>query len=243
MNRFYCRSSDVQADRINIFDADQLHHLKDVLRFKPGEAAEIFDDLGNEYSVKLWTISAKSAEFRVLEKKPGKNHRKTRIVVACAIPKKSRIDDIVDKLTQLGVDRIIPLMSERVIVKMDKAKALERQKRWASIAMSASKQSQRNSVAQVDKLTDFTELISKSGEFDLKLIPNLIGKRKPLKDVLAGSKPQSVLVLIGPEGDFTVGEISRAMQSGFIPVSFGGQVLRVETACLFIASVLTYEFT
>jgi 16S rRNA (uracil1498-N3)-methyltransferase len=242
MNRFYCVSSDVAGDRIIISDAGQLHHLKDVLRFKAGEKAAIFDDKGNDYSVKLKAISEKQAEFLILEKKNNSNGSETRITIACAIPKRSKIDDIIDKLTQLGVDRIIPLMTERVIVRIDQAKALQLGKRWGKIALSASKQSQRSSVPAVDPVTGFSELIAKAEEFDLKLIPNLAGDRKRLKDVLAAAKPRSALVLIGPEGDFSNEEICAAMQAGFIPVTFGNSVLRVETACLYIASILNYEY-
>lgn len=241
MNRFYCNSSDAQRDKIIISDSSQLHHLKDVLRFKAGDAAVIFDNKGNEYSVELEKISEKQAEFRVKEKKSGGNSDQTRVSIACAIPKKSKIDDIIDKLTQLGADRIVPLITKRVIVKMDKAKELQRQKRWEKIALSASKQSQRNTVPLVDPVTDFGQLIRRSQEFDLKLIPNLRGGRKTLKEVLAGKKPKSVLVLIGPEGDFTPEETADAIKAGFVPITFGDFVFRVETACLYIASVLNYE--
>jgi 16S rRNA (uracil1498-N3)-methyltransferase len=241
MNRFYCRSSDVQGNKVVISDLKELHHLKDVLRFKPGEKAIIFDDKGNEYSVKLRDFSAAAAEFLVLERRMNSDAPKTRIAIACAIPKKSKIDDIIDKLTQMGVDQIIPLVTERVIVKLDEDKGLKRHKRWVNIALTASKQSQRSSVPAVDPVTTFRELIDRSKKFDLKLIPNLLGKRKTLKEVLVNAKPETVLILIGPEGDFTEKEISLAIQAGFIPVTFGDQVFRVETACLYIASVLNYE--
>ncbi len=241
MNRFFCRFSDVQGNKIIISDLNELHHLKDVLRFKSGEKAAIFDDIGNDYSAKLENISATTAEFLVLEKKSRPDAPKIWIAIACAIPKKSKIDDIIDKFTQLGVDRIIPLISERVIVKLDEDKGLKRHKRWVNIALTASKQSQRSSVPVVDPVTPFKELIDRSKEFDLKLIPNLLGERKALKEVFGKAKPKKVLILIGPEGDFTVKEIAAAIQAGFIPVTFGDQVFRVETACLYIASVLNYE--
>ncbi|MFH0828442.1 MAG: RsmE family RNA methyltransferase [Candidatus Omnitrophota bacterium] len=241
MNRFYCSISDVRGEKIIICDPGQVHHIKDVLRFEAGEKAMIFDNLGNVYAARLVNISEKQAEFRVVEKKLKADFKKVMIAVACAIPKKDKIDDIIDKLTQLGVDRIIPLISERVIVKMDKAKQAQRWKRWEKIALSASKQSQRNSVPIVEPVTDFAELIGRVGEFDLKLIPNLLGERKTLKGCLSGKKPESVLVLIGPEGDFTSEEINFAVKAGFIPVTFGDFVFRVETAAVYIASILQYE--
>jgi 16S rRNA (uracil1498-N3)-methyltransferase len=242
MHRFYCRFSDLQDKKIVISDFNQLHHLKNVLRFKTGDKAVVFDDRGNEYSVRLNNLSEKEAEFGIDGKRSQDSDLgKVRITIACAIPKKSKIDDIIDRLTQLGVDRIIPVLTERVIVKMDKEKEIQRKKRWEKIALSASKQSQRNTIAVVDQVTDFAELISLSEEFDLKLIPNLNGTRKTLKSVLSGVKAQNVLVLIGPEGDFTPQEIALATKSGFVPVTFGDLVFRVETACLYIASILNYE--
>jgi 16S rRNA (uracil1498-N3)-methyltransferase len=241
MNRVFCKNCDIRSGKIIISDPSQLHHLKNVLRFKPGEPAEVFDDKGNEYSVKLDNISEKHAEFVVQEIKSKLKSSKVQIAVACAIPKKSKIDDIIDRLTQLGVDRIIPLMTARVIVKMDKAKESARQGRWAKIALAASKQSQRNTVTAIDPVTDFVELIKRSKEFDLKLIPTLAGGRRSIKSVLTAATVKSVLVLIGPEGDFTPEEVALAERSGFVPVTFGDLVFRVETACLYIASVLNYE--
>ena len=241
MNRFYCSVSDVRQDKIIISDSGQVHHIKDVLRFEIGEKAAIFDNEGNVYTARLENISEKKAEFRVEAKKLKVDSKRAVITVACAIPKKDKIDDIIDKLTQLGVDRIIPLISERVIVRMDKAKEVQRWKRWEKIALSACKQSQRDSVPVVEPVTDFAELTGRSREFDLKLIPNLLGERKSLKECLSGKKVGSVLALIGPEGDFTPEEINSAVKSGFIPVSFGDLVFRVETAAVYIASILQYE--
>ena len=242
MHRFYCRFSDLQDKKIIISDFNQLHHLKNVLRFKTGDRAVVFDDRGNEYSVRLNNLSEKEAEFGIdVKKSQAADPRKIRITIACAIPKKSKIDDIIDRLTQLGVDRIIPLVTQRVIVKMDKAKMLQRQKRWEDIVLSACKQSQRNTVTVIDPVTDIGELIKHSEKFDLKLIPNLTGNRRSLKSVFSGATVKSVLVLIGPEGDFTPQEIALASKSGFVPVTFGDLVFRVETACLYIASVLNYE--
>jgi len=242
MNRLYCDSSDVCGRKLVISDSNQVHHLKDVLRCKPGAMAVVFDNNGSEYSAQLEDISEKQAEFKILEIKSRVDARQIQIAIACAIPKKSKMDDIIDKVTQLGADMIIPLITERVIVKMDKAKEFERWKRWEKIALSASKQSQRNSVSIVEPVTDFKKLIARAQEFDLKLIPNLGGERKSIKKVLSGKKPKSALVLIGPEGDFAPEEIKSALKAGFIPVTFGDFVFRVETAAVYITSILQYEF-
>jgi 16S rRNA (uracil1498-N3)-methyltransferase len=245
MNRFYCSSADVSADSITIRDKEQVHHIKDVIRLKEGERVIVFDDHANEFDCVIGKITLTQVVFAVKNRVAADNAPNSRpvITIACAIPKHSKIDDIIDKLTQLGVDRVIPLMTERVIVRLDKEKKSNRLERWQKIALAASKQSQRNKVPVVDEVTDVKDLIASAQGFDLKLIPTLPGERKALKEVLFENKPGNILVLIGPEGDFTPKETSLALKAGFIPVTFGDFVFRVETAALFICSILNYEYS
>jgi len=168
--------------------------------------------------------------------------KKAKITIACAIPKKSKMEDIIDKLTQLGVDRIIPIKTAHTVVKLDSYKEAMRHKRWEKVAQSASEQSQRNDLALIDQIRDIKEVILNSKEFDLKLIPTLIGKRKSLREISLNSKYKNILVLIGPEGDFTEAEVQLAIKAGFIPVTLGDLVLRVETAAVAVASYITLGF-
>lgn len=242
MNRFYCSAKNVSGGRIVIGDREQAHHIRDVIRLEPGEPAVVFDDNGSEYDCTLEEILQDKIVFSV-RKIMDRRNSGVHIAVACAIPKHSRIDDIIDKLTQLGVDRIIPLMTERVIVRMDRDKESGRLQRWSKIAAAASKQSHRNSIPLVDGVTVMEKIPAVSAGYDLKLIPTLAGGLKSLKDVLRGAKPKKIIVLIGPEGDFTPDEVSAALSSGFVPVSLGDSVLRVETAAIYSASTLRYEFS
>jgi 16S rRNA (uracil1498-N3)-methyltransferase len=242
MHRFYCSRENVSQDKINIVDKGQLHHLKDVLRLKPADAVVVFDDKGNVYQAKIEKLTIQNVVLKIIEVQNSDKARKIQIAVACAIPKKSKMDDIIDKLTQLGADRIIPLVTERVIIKLDRDKKLKRQNRWNKIALSASKQSQRNTVPLIDPVKNLKDFLCEAGDFDLKLIPTLPGDRRSLKEVLTQSKPKKIIVLIGPEGDFSPGELDMAIKNGFIPVSLGDFVLRVETAAVYVVSVLQYEF-
>jgi len=239
MQRLYCPSQNISSNKISIDDKEQIHHARDVLRLKEGEEVIIFDDKGNEYRSTLIEYLPKNMAFKIKEtKKPNPEPTKVKITIACAIPKGSRMDEIIDKLTQLGVERIIPLETERVIVKLNKQKRILRQERWKKIALNASLQSQRNALPIIEPIKNIGQLLSDSGSFDLKLIPTLSGERKLLKEVLKECKPRNILVLIGPEGDFTHEEINLAKKAGFIPVSLGNLVLRVDTAAIAIASFL-----
>jgi len=251
MNKFFVPSSGVLADEIIIEDKLEVHHIRDVLRLKPGEKVAVFDENGNDYICVI--VSLKERVHLNIEKRltATNNGGIFKLTVACAIPKKAKIDDIIDKLVQLGVDRIIPLKTERVIVKLDKHKEALRFQRWKKIALSAVKQCKRNNLAVIEPVNDFKSLIQQSSEFDLKLIPYLEGERKNLKDVLDkffrggsivnGHKNRislQIILLIGPEGDFSPEEVKLAKAFGFIPVTLGSLVLRVDTAAIAAASFI-----
>lgn len=239
MNRFFVEKINASDKIIVLNDANQLHHLKDVLRIKALEKIAVFDKSGNEYLAQVLEVSASGAKLELKEKRPP-NDTNIEITVACAIPKKVKMDDIIDKLTQLGVACIIPLQTERVVVKLDKQKKIQRFQRWEKIVLSAVKQSQRSKFVAIKPITDFKDLIADLGNFDLKLIPTLEAERRSLKNIFqtTGLMARKVIVLIGPEGDFSGQEVSLAKAAGFLPVTLGQQVLRVDTAAIAVVSFI-----
>jgi 16S rRNA (uracil1498-N3)-methyltransferase len=237
MHRFYIDR--VDGATVSIADAAQLHHLKDVLRLKADDCVVIFDKDGKEFTGVITAIERKQAVIKVTASKPARPDQMN-LTIACAIPRGNRMDDIIDQLIQLGVARIIPMATERVVVKLDDSRKDARLKRWRTIAQNAALQSQRNTLGLIEPVTDISNVISQSQDFDLKLIPNLEGKRKLIKDVLAVAGPKTIIVLIGPEGDFTPGEVALALGAGFIPVSLGDTVLRVATAAVSVAGYIKF---
>ncbi len=240
MKRIFIAHPEVIGSEIMLNDSRQIHYLKDVLRLAEGQDLIIFDQQKNEYSCVIKKIGPDSVLIMVKRHSVSKLTKSFSLTVACAIPKKTSMDDIVDKLTQLGVDRIIPLLTDRVIVKLDEKKKVLRHKRWVSIAISAAQQSQRQDVPMIDPVTGIDEALNNSDIFDLKLIPHLSGNRKTLKSVLGEFNPRNIFVLIGPEGDFSPDEVRKALKSGCIPVSLGDQVLRVDTAAVAVASFIKF---
>ena len=233
MHRFFCSYSDVSVNTIILADREQVHHIRDVLHLKIGEKAAVFDEKGNEYNCVIKEIK-NTVSLTIIQKIAVKARNSAELAIACAIPKHCKMEDIIDKLTQLGVDRIIPLETERVIVKMDKKKKEARFLRWQRIALSAVKQSQRSTIPVIEPVKKIKELFIESCSYDLKIIPTLIRERKPIRDIIP--KTKKILVLIGPEGDFTPEEVDMAIKSGFIPVTLGDNVLRVDTAAVAVAS-------
>jgi 16S rRNA (uracil1498-N3)-methyltransferase len=241
MNRFYCRFTSIREKQIILDDPEQFHHLN-VLRLVPGEKVVVFDEQGNEYFCTITVVEKRKAVLAIMERRPAAESNAPYITIAVAIPKKSKIDDIIDKLTQVGADRVIPMITERVVVRVEAKDMDARHARWEKIAEAAALQSQRNRVPRIDRPVSFDRLLEQVSGFDLKLIPTLEGDRKDLCDAVKGVTPKNVLVLIGPEGDFSPVETASALRAGFIPVSFGRNVLRVETAAVYVTSILVYEF-
>lgn len=237
MHRIPISSKDISGQEIIISDKHQIHRLKDILRIKVNEQVGVFDEQANEYLCQVQDLAKNRLILRIKHKLMPRLS-KTKITLACAIPKKGKFDDIVDKLTQLAVDRIIPLKSERVIVKLDKRKECLRQERWQKIAYNALLQSQRNTAPQIDAPQQIEELLGQTQGFDLKLIATLSGRRKALREIIGERSRRNILILIGPEGDFTEAEVNLAVSVGCIAVSLGESVLRVDTAAIAVASFI-----
>lgn len=237
MQRFFCFSFNVSGKNIVIDARELIHHIRDVLRLKPKDEVAAFDERGNEYQCVIERITEKVI-LRIISKKVPLKEGAVGVTIACAIPKKAKFDDIIDKLTQLGVSRIIPVFTARVVVKWKKEKKLSQKKRWDKIAVSAVQQSQGASLSVIDEPKDFKQVLAEASDYDLKLIPHLCGERKTLKEALGTSKSKNILVLIGPEGDFSPQEVKAALSAGFIPVSLGDTVLRVDTAAISVASFI-----
>lgn len=241
MHRFYCPAINIFKDRIIINNIKEIHHIKDVLRMRKKDRIFIFDGIGNEYIGFIRELSQKGIIIGIKEKFSSQDSN-INITVACAIPKGKKIDDIIDKLTQLGVYRITPLRTQRTVIDLDDRKEQIRRRRWEKIAISAAKQSKRKVLPIIDSIQGIKNMLSDTSNFDLKIIPTLSKERKPLKEIFRQNKYKTVLIIIGPEGDFTPEEIDLAKRAGCIPVSLGDLVLRVDTAAIAVASYIRLSF-
>jgi len=238
MHRLYSPLEKIDQDRIVIVEKPRVHHLANVLRVKKGEAVIVFDDLAGEYNCVVEQVSPDKIILLIKNKIIAVKKDLLRLTLACALPKKSKIDDIIDKLTQIGCDQVIPMLTERSIVRLNPAKAIVKHKRWQKIAHEASLQSQRSDFLQVSALKSFSDVLAGSSSQQLKIILTIScnKERLALKEALLSKKCSDILILIGPEGDFSDKEVELALHSGFIPATLGPQVLRVDTAAIAAAS-------
>jgi len=227
------------------FSPEESHHAVDVLRLRPGDSAAIFDGKGTEARVRLTQVSADEVSYETLStaRTPPPS---CRIRFGQALIKPVGMDLLIQKLTELGVSEIWPIASERSISKPSGEKRISH--RWESIALSACKQSGQNWLPKIHEVGPLDNFLSAPNPAPPagRIIGSLQPEAKPLPALLAAVRQVGKLpaldLLIGPEGDFTPSEIGRARSAGFQPASLGPLVLRSETASLFLASVLHYEF-
>jgi 16S rRNA (uracil1498-N3)-methyltransferase len=237
MKRIFIAQPHTDGGGIVIDDPRQVHYLSHVLRVKTQDALTVFDRAGTEYDCLVREVSKEWLRLSVTASRTPCETGMPRVTIACALPKQTKFDDIVDKLTQLGVSRIIPMRTRRVIVKVDAAKERLRQQRWEKIAVAACEQSKRASLPLIDPVTDFNAVVNTAGSFSCALIPWLEGERIALAKAVP-AHCRDILVLIGPEGDFTPEEAASAMRAGCRAVSLGESVLRVDTAAIAVMSFL-----
>lgn len=236
--RFFISSSNIVGDVVTAADQDTVHHIKNVLRLKTGAIVTAVDETGAEYDVRIGTFGKAGMLLRVIARGEFVPSVKTHVAIACAVPKKSSMDDIIDKLTQLGVDRIIPLRTERVIVRWNAAQRKAHHARWEKIAVSSGRQSGRRLLPRIEHIQSLEEALETCRGCEVKVIPTLPEHCARLKDVIDQKTPKSILVCIGPEGDFSPREVDAAVRAGCIPVTLGDLVLRVETAAVAVAGFL-----
>ncbi len=239
MSHFFLRSP-VSGDKVSITEPAQIHHIRNVLRLRNGAQITVSDSAGAQFGGVIRAITQSQVVIEITRRLPVVPG-KLKVIVACSIPAHGKMDEIIDKLTQLDVAVIIPMMATRCVVRLEKDSAA-RLARWRKIALNAAEQSQRRVLPVIEPVLNLGEVLEKGQEYQLKMIPTLIGATKPLQSTVANVAPTSIIVLIGPEGDFTQEEVGQAMQAGFIPVSLGPTVLRVETAAVAVASFLKLSF-
>ena len=258
VHRFYLSPENFNSDAL-ILSGPEAHHARDVLRMKQGDRAVLFNGRGGEITAEIRTIDSVQITL-------GKLHEsetpplKCQITLGQAIPKGKNMDLVVQKAVEIGATEIAPLISDRTVVRLGRDESKQKQAKWQQVAIEAAKQCGQNWLPHVHPPRKIPEFFSSVDAGDrrsldgsdarrpqLRLIGSLQSDAQHLKKILAeyadvhGAPPVNVLMLIGPEGDFTPAEISLARSHGCRPITLGPIILRVETAAIYCLSVLSYE--
>lgn len=213
---------------------------------KRGDRAVLFNGRGREITAEIVDLAKSEVQLRKLHESETPPLR-CRITLGQAIPKGKNMDLIVQKAVEIGAAEIAPLISERTIVDLDKKEAEQKREKWQQIAIEAAKQCGQNWLPTIHVPQKLKDFFSHQPARDLSLIGSLQPDALHLKHILAeyrerhGDRPQAVLMMVGPEGDFTPAELALAKSHGCQPITLGPIILRVETAAIYCLSVLSYE--
>ncbi|MFC1630952.1 16S rRNA (uracil(1498)-N(3))-methyltransferase [Candidatus Omnitrophota bacterium] len=242
MGQFFIPPESIQGNLASI-RGDQAHHILDVMRLKTGDKIQAFDGSGKIYQGKITSCAQRTLKIKIEQVLDQPRTQEFRITLVQALLKKNKMDYVVEKATELGVEAIIPVATQRSIVKLDQKKQLSRKQRWQRIAVEAAKQCGRTTIPEVKEIISWPQVLAGLANFDLRLCFALHQAALPLQDVLdKKDQAKGIVVFIGPEGDFTHQEVEQAQAAGCIAVSLGRLVLKSDTAGICALAMINYRF-
>jgi len=241
--RFYVPPEAIFMERriIEIRDRGEIHHIRDVTRLKKDTSVNVFDGKGKEYSGDIKKIDRDSVVIEIKGVVDNKGIVPYKATLYQAIPKKTKMDFIIEKAVELGVDTIVPMVTERTITALKEENRSLKVERWRRVSKAASKQCGRRELPAISDVTDFNNALEASKKNDLVIFAALDKDARPLKSILRDSSQKNIAIFVGPEGDFSQDEITAAKGQGYDICSLGPMILRVDTAAIYILSCLNYE--
>ena len=243
MRHFFIDPSPAKNSLVAI-QQSEAHHIKNVLRLKPGDRIKLFDGTGFEYEAVIRKMSAAKVDVEILNKVRATIRCGTQIMVAQAFLKEKKMDDLVRKLCELGVAKWVPFFSQRSIARPDASRLAGRTRRWHRIAAEALKQCRRIDLPDIAGPLSFKEVLDLSKTCDLNIV-FWENESTPLDSGIESSRKhpiRKILLMLGPEGGFTQQEIEMAEHSGFVVAGLGPRILRAETATLAAVTLVQYLF-
>ena len=239
MPKFFFNKNDISRGQVQLFGEDE-KHIKTVLRAREGEEITLCDGEGMDYQCRIASLE-RGVLLDILSKDVCETEPKTKITLYQGLPKADKMELIIQKCVELGIDRIVAVSTERAIVKLDK-KETKKLERWQKIAEAAAKQSGRGKIPEIgQQVLKFKEAVAEAMELDGAIIPYEREQETGIRQFVQNFKGESVGVFIGPEGGFADEEIALAQENGITPITLGKRILRTETAGMTTTAILLYE--
>lgn len=245
MHRFHLPPAECRNDVLRL-TGGEAHHAVRVLRVQQGDSVTVLDGAGRELRCTVAAVGKHEVSLSVVE---SKSHPRPpfQITLLVAIPKGRIIEAIIEKATELGAHRIVPLLTERVATRLEEAAAAEKGSKWRQVAVEAIKQCGAAWLPEVETPVSLRDYLRRNETFDLALVGALQGEARHPRDyfraheAITRQRPGCIALWIGPEGDFTREELDLILATGAKPITLGPLVLRVETAAIYCLSVVNYE--
>ncbi len=243
MRRFFIEEIE-SRDGYCVISGSEAGHISRVLRMGRGDRLILMDGKGNRFETLIESASQKEILAVIERRLPGPAPSPVEIDLCQALLKSRAMDFLIEKTSELGVDRIIPFFSERTVVTLDGERAAARVRRWKGISRAAAKQSDRIRPAEISPPVSIQELTDRFRQVNgLKVVMWEDEETRDLKELLRSSpEKQRVIGMVGPEGGFSERDIKRAREAGFISVSAGNRILRAETAAITLVAIVQYEW-
>jgi 16S rRNA (uracil1498-N3)-methyltransferase len=248
MHRFYLPPEQTQQQPL-FLTGREAHHGLHVLRLETGDRVSVLNGAGTEFVCEVAASDRDKIRLTTLEQKkyPARLYE---VTLLQALPKGKLIESIIQKATELGAARIVPLLSERVVSSLDAKDGERKAARWQLAAIEALKQCGAPWLPKVEEPISPKDFINRNERFDLPTVGSLQGETKHPREYFRafeqqhnGEKPKSICFWIGPEGDFTAEEMETIKKSGALPITLGSLILRTETAAIYCLSLANYELT
>ena len=235
MPRFFVEPENVNNDIITLY-GDDAKHVCRVLRSKEGDVLTVCDSRGNDYEAEIVKLAEDDIKLKIINQSYTKSEPKLKITLYQSLPKADKMETIIQKCVELGIFKIVPVNTQRCIVKLDKNKEKKKIDRWQKISESAAKQSGRGIIPEIGDVVDFSEALMDVVKLDAAIIPYELEQDRSLKIFLDEFKGESLGIFIGPEGGFSSEEINSAVECSVIPLTLGKRILRTETAGMMVLS-------
>lgn len=243
MSKFFVSPEDVRGDDIYIYDKEDVNHIIKVLRLSENDIIMVCDGVGQDYRVSIEQISKTGIKTKLLGSEVSASEPPVRVTLFQGVPKGGKMEYIIQKTTELGIYQIVPVTTNRTVVKLDRKKSQDNKlQRWQRVAYEAAKQSNRGRIPEVCEPITFEQAVQQMAKMDMKLIPYEKEQCNQLREVLKSRlDAKNIGIFIGPEGGFSDEELQLAKASGLSSVSLGPRILRTETAGMATLAIVMYE--
>ncbi len=235
MPKFFTKPDFIDGNSLTII-GDDVSHISKVLRMSAGDNIIACDGEGNDYDAVISSVSKTEVVAEIIRKYVCDAEPRVKVTLYQALPKQGKMEYIIQKNTELGVDKIVPVYTKRCVVK-----PTDKTERWSKIAEAAAKQCGRGIIPEVMPTVTFEEALEQMKRHELAIMPYECEEENKLKNILKAEKYNDISIFIGPEGGFDLSEVKAAVNAGVKTVTLGKRILRTETAASAVLPIIMYE--